>query len=253
MKAVLWGAVLVLMTARVFSSEKMTVRLAIAANLSTVILELKKDFESVHPDIHLETITGSSGKLAAQILAGAPYDVFLSADMEYPQKVCQAGKCLLKPVPYAGTILLLFTTIDLPVSDGLSVLTNPKVRKIAIANPELAPHGRAAYFALSNAGLLPFTSNRFVYAENIMLTAQYVTVSADVGFISLPLLFNKDLAKFRKEGVYYSELDRTLYPKIEQGMALLKHSEGNPGAKMFYDYVLSGRAGKIFRSFGYDN
>jgi molybdate transport system substrate-binding protein len=224
---------------------------AIAANLATVIDELTADFAKDNKDVNIVVIPGSSGKLTSQILSGAPYDVFLSADTEYPVKIKDAGFAACEPAVYASGKLILFTTLKMDLSGGITVTARDSVKKVALANPKTAPYGRAAMAALEKAGIMEAVKGKLVYAENISAVAQYVMTSADVGFLAKSIIFDSGLKKFNVEGVYWVDVDPSLYPKIEQSMVILKKGADNAAAKDFFDYMLSDRAKNIMRRYGY--
>jgi molybdate transport system substrate-binding protein len=252
------NAVIALVTAIVltlcrpaFSADVRLLRVAIAANLSTVITELKADFLKDNKDVQFVVIPGSSGKLTSQILSGAPYDVFLSADTEYPQKIKDAGLAAYGPEVYACGKLILFTTLKMDLSGGITVTATDEVKKIAIANPKTAPYGMAAVAALEKAGLAEAVKNKCVYAENISAVAQYVMTSAEIGFLAKSIVFDKELKNFNKEGVFWVDVDPSLYPKLEQSMVILKRASENTAAKAFYAYMLSAAAKDIMKKYGY--
>jgi len=235
----------------VFSADAAVLKVAIAANLATVIDELTADFAKDNKDVNIVVIPGSSGKLTSQILSGAPYDVFLSADTEYPVKIKDAGFAACEPAVYASGKLILFTTLKMDLSGGITVTARDSVKKVALANPKTAPYGRAAMAALEKAGIMEAVKGKLVYAENISAVAQYVMTSADVGFLAKSIIFDSGLKKFNVEGVYWVDVDPSLYPKIEQSMVILKKGADNAAAKDFFDYMLSDRAKNIMRRYGY--
>jgi molybdate transport system substrate-binding protein len=234
-----------------FSADAAVLKVAIAANLLTVIDELTADFAKDNKDVNIVVIPGSSGKLTSQILSGAPYDVFLSADTEYPVKIKDAGFAACEPAVYASGKLILFTTLKMDLSGGITVTARDSVKKVALANPKTAPYGRAAMAALEKAGIMEAVKGKLVYAENISAVAQYVMTSADVGFLAKSIIFDSGLKKFNVEGVYWVDVDPSLYPKIEQSMVILKKGADNAAAKDFFDYMLSDRAKNIMRRYGY--
>jgi molybdate transport system substrate-binding protein len=244
-------AVIFLSAAPVFPAEAPVLRVAIAANLSTVINDLKADFARDNKDVKFVIIPGASGKLTSQILSGAPFDIFLSADAEYPQKIKDAGLAAFGPEVYACGRLVLFTTLKMGLSAGISVTAQDSVKRIAIANPKTAPYGRAAVAALDKSGLTDAVKGKLVYAENISAVAQYVMTSAEIGFVAKSVVFDRELKDFNKEGVFWVDVDPALYPKLEQAMVILKRAGNNPAAKLFYDYMLSDRARDIMKNYGY--
>jgi molybdate transport system substrate-binding protein len=233
-----------------WAQDKGKVNVAAAANLDVVLNDLKSEFIKENPGIEVNIILGSSGKLTSQIINGADFDVFMAADMNFPQQVESKGYGISKTTFYAGGKLILFSKNNLDFSKGLSVLTDSKVEHIAIANPKLAPYGKASIQAIENAKLKNIDS-KFVYSENINQTAEYTLIAADAGFIAKSLLFSPKMKEYNVKGKYWIDVDSTLYEPINQGMILLKNSEKNTGAKKFYDFILSKSAKAIFRKYGY--
>lgn len=231
-----------------FASRSVTV--ATAANVSYAMEALKRDFESVHPDIRLHIIIGSSGKLTAQIRNGAPYDLFLSADLKYPNALFQDGVTVSKPVVYAKGSLALLCSKRCDISQGLALLKKSSIEKIAIANPKTAPYGKAAVEALQKAALLEELRPKFIYGESVSQTLIYTLNAADAGLVAASLLYSPKLA-YLKEGRDWTRVKSSLYTPIEQGMVLLKSSPDKQGAKEFFDYIQSKRAKDILRKYGY--
>ena len=147
-----------------------TVKLAVAANLSFAIKELSASFEKRHPDAHIATTIGGSGKLAAQILHSAPYDIFLSANTNYPQKLYTLKKGLREPKVYARGSLILLSVKPRELSKGLSILEASSIKRIAMANPKTAPYGKATLEALQNTHLYQKIQHKLIYGESIAQT-----------------------------------------------------------------------------------
>jgi len=229
-----------------------SVKVAVAANVSYAIEDLIKDFKKMHPDANIEYTIGSSGKLTAQILHGAPYSLFLSADMKYPQALFDKHIALDAPKIYVQGLLAIFTTKDdINISEGLSVLKSDKIKKIAVANPLTAPYGVAAKEALQNAKIYALVKPKFIYGESIGQALTYTITAADIGLVAKSTLFSKKLSRF-KEGKNWIDVDKTLYKPTKQGIVLLKNAKNSAIAKEFYNYLLSKRAKEIFKKFGYD-
>src|SRR3954466_5792583 len=162
--------VLLLSVVTLFAQNKLTV--AAAANVQFVMNELVKDFDS-SANIKTDIILNSSGKLTAQIKEGAPYDIFVSADMKYPQELYKSGHAIDSPKVYANGLLVLWTTQTgiKPLAD-LSVLTSHAIRKIAIANPQTAPYGEASVEAMNYYKVYDKVKYKLVYGESISQTNQ---------------------------------------------------------------------------------
>lgn len=227
------------------------VRIAAAANLSAVMGALKENFSAAHPDMSVEVITGSSGKLGAQILSGAPFDLLLSADMAIPEKLAAAGLTDGPPVEYARGRLVIFTTQDIDLSRGVSVVVSSAVRMISVADPALAPYGKAAVEALTAAGVYDRVRHRMVTANSISEVVTQTVHGADVGFTALSLMRAPGMGPYGVQGTNWVEVDSALYSPIRQGMALLCRAKDMPAARRFYDFMRSPAAKGILREHGY--
>jgi len=227
------------------------VRIAVSANVSHAMKDLKEQFERSHPDIRVETILGSSGKLTAQIMHGAPYDMFLSADMKYPEALYAAKIALTQPSIYAQGSLVYFSLNPKDFSKGIALLKDKNIKKIAIANAKTAPYGIAAKEALEHAQLYEFLKDKFVYGESISQTISYVKSSAaDIGLVAKSSLFSPYLLQYKKN-INWLEVDVSLYTPINQGMVILKHAKDNVEVKIFYDFMLTNEAKVILEKYGY--
>lgn len=218
--------------------------IAAASNVTYAIKPLIKEFNKKHPDIKVRFILGSSGKLTAQIRNQAPFDVFLSANMKYPNTLYKDGLAIEKPRVYAQGSLALFSYKKRDLK-SLNIVNN--VDKIAIANPKTAPYGKAAYEVLKKQNLLEKNKKKLVYAENISQTVQYAMTATDLGFIAKASLYSPRMKNF-EESSNYMEIDNSLYSPIEQGIALL--NEKNETIK-FSNFIFSKEAKNVFKSFGY--
>lgn len=226
------------------------IKIAVAANVSYAMEPLKKAFNVLHPETHIEVILGSSGKLTAQIKNGAPYELFLSANMKYPETLYNEGLAVTEPIVYAQGSLAYLSLKQKDFTQGMEVLKDENITKIAIANPKTAPYGGAAKEALENAGLYETLKDKFVHGESISQTVTYAMTAADIGFIAKSSLFSPQMSHFKK-GINWSEVDEKLYTPIDQGMVILKKGEGSAEVKAFYDFMLSQQAREILKNFGY--
>jgi molybdate transport system substrate-binding protein len=229
-------------------ANKITV--AVSANVSYAIEDLKKEFNTLYPDTKVQVILGGTGKLVAQIKHKAPYDILMGANMMYPQSLYKSGEAVTRPLIYAQGALALISAKKHDLSQGLSLLTKERIKKIAVANPKTAPYGVATIEALKNAKLFKTIQSKFVYAESISQTVTYATKVTDLGFIAKSSLFSPKMAHFKK-GVNWVDIDPKLYTPIDQGIVLLKHGEKSAEASAFFAFILSKRAKKIFEKFGY--
>ncbi len=230
-------------------AEKITI--AVAANVSYAIDDLKKEFKRLYPNIDVQVILGGTGKLVAQIKHNAPYDILMAANMMYPKKLYESGEAITRPLVYAQGSLAYLSTKKLDLSQDLErLLLSEKVQKIAIANPKTAPYGAATLEALKNLKLYEKLKSKFVYGESISQTVTYAKRATDIGFIAKSALFSPKMAQFKKD-IHYKEVDAKLYTPIDQGVVLLQHGEKSAGASAFYAFIFSKRAKSIFEKFGY--
>ena len=222
-------------------------RVAVAANAQFVMEQVKTAYQK-KTGTPMELIVSSSGKLTTQIQQGAPYDVFLSADMEYPQTLYKAGLTTGAPVVYAYGSLVLWTTGNLPLTIDLKVLLDPAVRHIAIANPTTAPYGEAAIAYLNYRKRLNSIKPKLVYGESIAQVNQYVlTGAAEVGFTAKSVVLDPSL----KQRGHWIDLPATGYSPIAQGVVILKRTSQLPAAQRFVRFLRSPDARRILQQFGY--
>ncbi|MFD2934391.1 molybdate ABC transporter substrate-binding protein [Spirosoma flavum] len=222
-------------------------RVAVAANAQFVMEQLKTAFQKKN-GVEVETIVNSSGKLTTQIQQGAPYDVFLSADVDYPQTLYKQGLTLAAPIVYAYGSLVLWTMSDLPLSADLSVLSDPAVRHVAIANPATAPYGEAAMALLKYKKLLEQVQPKVVYGESIAQVNQYIlSGAAEVGFTAKSVVLDPSLTK---RG-HWVDLPQTGYSPIAQGVVILKRTNQPKAARQFVQFLRSPDARRILQQFGY--
>ena len=194
---------------------------------------------------------GSSGNFLSQIENGAPFDVFFSADVEYPKKLEAAGLAVPgSTYLYAVGKIVLWVRNDsrLDVSKGLAALRDPSVRKVAIANPQHAPYGRAAVEALRNAGVYDAIKDRLVLGENISQAAQFVeSGNADAGILALSLVLSPGL----KEKGRYWRVPENLYAPIQQGVVLVSASHNTQAARAFLEYVKTPATAALLERYGF--
>ena len=227
-----------------------TVSIAAASDLVYCLEELNAAFAKLNPDIEVKASTGSSGNFFAQIKHGAPFDLFLSADVSYPQELIMAGLAEEKSLsPYAVGHLVIWTTKDdLDLSKGLDALTSATISKVAIANPEHAPYGRAAKAALEHAKLWERIKGKLVFGDNIAQTAQFVeTGNADAGLVALSLVLSPKLAQ---KGSWV-EVPQDAFPRLEQAAVLTKKGAENPAAALYLSFLKSREAREVFDRYGF--
>jgi len=224
------------------------ITIAAAADLKFALEEILVAFRQANPADEVETIYGSSGKFHTQIQQGAPFDLYFSADIEYPRLLAKEGFSASAARPYAVGRIVLWSVSRDARQMTLADLADPAIRKIAIANPRHAPYGKRAEEALRAAGVWDKVESRLVMGENIAQTAQYVqTGNADVGIIALSLALNKELAT--KGG--YALIPGKLHQPLEQGFIITKRAAGNPLAKQFADTMGSPEARRIMVRWGF--
>lgn len=229
-------------------TQAQSLTIAAASDLGFAIKELVADFKKKQPDAEISLILGSSGKFYHQILNGAPYDLYFSADIAYPEKLLDSGHAVGEVSLYAtGRIVLWSRQIDVKTLRAQALL-HESVKKIAIANPEHAPYGaRAKEFLQSNAMWQKVEPN-LVYGENISQAANYALMGgADIGIIALSLAVAPTMADKGSFWLIPSEMHQPL----EQGYVLLKRAENNPLQKAFRNYLKSDEALKIFSKYGF--
>lgn len=230
-------------------AEDLTV--AAAADLNFALRDLAERFEKQSGN-KVRLSFGSSGNLFSQVQAGAPFDLFFSADVDYPQKL--AASRLVDPdsvSTYAIGHLVLWvpsnSNLD-PQKLKINLLTEPEVRKIAIANPQHAPYGRAAMAALQHFGLEKKLAAKLVFGENISQTAQFVqSGNAQAGLIALSLAVSPTMKNTGKFWVLPSDS----YPELKQAVAIISASKHQQAAKAFLDYVLSQEGRRVLDQYGF--
>jgi len=227
------------------ATHAQTVKVAAAANLRFSFDEIKASYVIDNPKASVTVNFGSSGALLQQILNGAEFDIFMAADNSFPAKLKDQGAASGEIKTYAlGKLVLWSNTVD--VSKGLEMLTDPSVKRIAIAKPELAPYGDRAMEVLKSTGLYDKVKDKIIYADNISQTAQFAqTGNAEVGFLALSLTMTPEM----KGSVYV--IDPKLYKPVEQAMVLVKSWKVNPEAAKFMKFVLSEKCKPIFEKNGY--
>ena len=227
-----------------------TVAVAAAADLQTVLPALLSGFEKATA-IKATVTFGSSGNFFAQIQNGAPFDVFFSADVDYPRRLVAAGAAEGDTLyEYATGRLVLWTRTDsgLDVKKGLALLRDTRVRKIAIANPAFAPYGRAANAALKSHNLYEAVKDKLVFGENISQAAQLAeSGNADVGLLSHSLAVGAVL----KASGTFADIPPASYPPVVQAAVLVSTSRNKEPGRALLQYVRSGEARRTFAAFGF--
>lgn len=223
-------------------------RIAVAANLQFVIGELTDEFFD-ETGIECELIVSSSGKLTAQIFEGAPYDLFLSADMKFPTELYNKGFTVYKPDIYAYGKLVLWTMQE-GVKPELTWLSSEEVTYIALGNPKTAPYGLSAMEVIEHLGIKEALEGKLVFGESIAQTNQFIiSKSVDLGFSSKSVVLSPRM----KNHGSWTEIDKSLYSPMAQGMVVLKSREAfREKAILFREFLLSSKGKNILHKFGYD-
>lgn len=224
-------------------SQGQVIRIAAAADLQFAMQDLVAQFER-QTATRVDVTYGSSGNFFSQLQNGAPFDLFFSADIEYPRKLESAG--IAEPgtlyeygVGRLAICMPADTSVDV-ILLGWKALLDPSVQKIAIANPEHAPYGRAAVAALRNAGVYMQVKSKLVYGENVSQAAQFVqSGNAQAGIVAMSLAVSPGMKNGRRW-----EIPADMHPPIKQAAIVLKSSENKVGARVFLEFVKSeaGRA-----------
>ncbi len=228
-----------------------TVSVAAAANLKSAIEALARGFEAERGGVRVTVTLGASGSLFAQIENGAPFDVFFSADVEYPRKLVEAGLgAKADERVYALGKLVVWTPGGSPLrleEEGLRALTGPEVKKLAIANPAVAPYGRAAEAALRSAGIHDAVRDRLVLGQNVSQAAQFAqSGAADAALIPLSLALSPELAG----GKVFAIPDAS-HPPQEQAALVLRRAREPELARAFLGYVTGAMGREILARHGY--
>lgn len=221
--------------------------IAYASNVQYAMDEIISEFET-ETKILCNKISSSSGKITAQIHQGADYDLFLSADIQYPNSVYQNNQADQAPIIYASGNLAIWSTK--PITSSISdLLTSDKIKHIAIANPDIAPYGKAAYEYLNKLGIYDAIKSKLVYGENIAQTNQYIASgSAQIGFTSFSM---EKYVTDNKLGEI-TALPQDSYSPIRQAMISIKSNRNNKVEKdKFIQFMQSATAQNILTNYNY--
>jgi len=244
------GAVLMLISLLGWSAPG-EITVAAASDLTFALTEVAHAFEQKTGN-HVKLAFGSSGNFFVQIQNGASFDVFFSADVEYPRKLASAGLAAAPTLWVYGTgRIVLWVPAGSPINLGklgMKALLDPSVQKIAIANPAHAPYGRAAKAALENLKLYDQVRDKLVLGENISQTAQFVeSGNAQIGILALSLAVAPTL---KDKGTFW-EIPADSYPPIEQAAVIPTAAPNQALARAFLDYVRTPEAQTILRQYGF--
>lgn len=225
------------------------ITIATAASVQFAMEDLLTAFTK-KTGIEAKAVYGASGALVSQIRNGAPFHVFVSADMGFPDSLRAKGYAAGKTEAYAYGKLVLWTLKDLDLRQGLSVLKNDAVAKIALADVKRAPYGREAAKALRKAGVYEAVESKLVYGENISQVSQFVlTGNADAAFNAKSVVVAPEM---RGKGRWV-EVDSTLYDKIAQGAVMTRRGYDDHARESaaFLEFLQSAPGRKILAGYGY--
>lgn len=229
-------------------AEDLTI--AAASDLSFAFKDLVAEYEKTTGN-HVKLSLGSSGNFYSQIQHGAPFDLYFSADIGYPEKLEKAGLTVPGSLyRYAVGRIVLWTAraSGLDVSKGLEVLRDPSIRKVAIANPKHAPYGRAAVAAMKHFNVYEQVKDRLVLGENVSQAAQFIESGAsDIGIVARSLAW----APAMKEAGIVWEIPAEAHPLLEQGAVIVKSSRHQDSARQFLEFVRGARGQEIMRRYGF--
>ncbi len=241
---------LVAVAARPAHAEPEALTIAAAADLNFAFKDLIKDFEA-HTGERVRFIGGSSGHFYTQIINGAPFDLYFSADIAYPKKLIAEGFALPESLyHYAlGRIVLWVpngSTLD--VSKGMEACVDSAVKKLAIANPKHAPYGKAAVAALEHYKLTDRMTDKLVFGENIAQTAQFVQAgAANMGIIALSIAVAPTMEQLGKHWLIPADA----HPPIEQGAVIVKATKHPEKANKFLEFMRTEQARAVMKRYGF--
>lgn len=232
--------------ASISTAENITV--VAASSIKFAMADIVSKFNAEHHHDEVKAIYGSSGKFSAQIQNGAPFDIYFAADVGFPQTLKNEGLTSTDPVIYAIGRLVIWSSTTDATKLTLQKLSEPAIRKVAIANPEFAPYGMQAKEALKSTGMWEKLQGKLVFGENVEHTAQMVsTGAADAGIIALSLALNPTLSK--RGG--YSLIDDGLHEPLAQAFVITKRAKNSALARRFAAYVQTPESRKIMESYGF--
>ena len=230
-------------------SEKQPDKLniAVSSNMQFAMKELSKSF-TTETGINCDLIISSSGKLTAQIMEGAPFDVFVSADIKYPTELFNAGFTTQEPKIYAYGKLVMLSMIE-AIVPSLETLDDSTIKHIALPNPKMAPYGIAALEVLKKYTIYENLKDKFVYGESVSQTNQFIlSKSAEIGFTAKSVVLSPNM----KGKGSWIELNENDYTPIKQGVVIINHQNKKlQNAEIFYSFLFSNKGKEILENFGY--
>jgi len=231
------------------SQPKAQITAAVAANMQFAFEDIRAEFKKV-TGIEVKAVYGASGKLSTQIRSGAPFDAFISADVQYPDSLWKHKHAATAPRIYAYGELVLWTVKDLDLSKGLELVKDPSVKKIGIGDPKVTIYGPAALGALKKLGLDDEAKPKVVYGENISQVGQYVVTGAvDLGFAPLSIA---GAPAMKGKGKFVA-VDPKLYEALPQAVVVTRYGKDNnaTSSQKLVDFLFSPKAREILGRYGY--
>lgn len=223
------------------------VLVAAAASVKPAMEEIARQFRDVHPAVDLTISYGSSGKISTQIIHGAPFDLFFSADTDYPQALLDQGQAGSDVRPYAeGKLVLWQRGASKP---RLERLTEPAIARLAMANPRHAPYGQRARDILKRLNLWDSIQDKLVFGENVAQAAQFIqSGAAELGFIPLSIALSPVMQRYGS----YTLISNELQDPLVHGYVFTRRGKDNPAAALFAEFVESAEAQAILGRHGFE-
>ena len=226
-----------------------TLTVAVAPNVKYAFDDLQAEFKK-ETGIDITPVFSSSGKITAQVRHGAPFDIFMSADMGFPETLYKNGYAAEPPRIYVYGALVLWTMKDLDMGKGVELLKDSTVKKVAMANPRAAPYGKEAIKVLKYYKLYDTVEPKLVYGEDVSQTSLYIASrAADIGLTAKSVVVSPEMKGKGK----WIEIKKESYDPIAQGVVILKHGRvtNAVAAQRFHDFLFSPKARAIFEHYGY--
>jgi len=229
--------------------QQQKITIAAAADLKFAMDSIITSYKAQNPGAEIQVVYGSSGKFFQQISNGAPFDIFFSADVDYPNQLKDQALTIGDIKTYGIGQIVLWSKKTDPNKSGMNTLLGEQNKKIAIANPSHAPYGKRAQESLLYFKLYDKVKDKLVMGENISQTAQFVTTgAADIGVVALSLALSPPM---KSEGGKYYLIPEESHTPLEQAYTLLKHATGNLAATKFYNFISSPAAISILTYYGF--
>ena len=232
-----------------FISQQPKITIAAAADLKFAMDSIITSYKAQNPGAEVQVIYGSSGNFFQQITNGAPFDIFFSADVDYPNKLKDQGLTVGNIKTYGIGQIVLWSKKTDPNKERMNTLLEANIKKIATADPSHAPYGKRARESLQYYKLYDKIHDKLVLGENISQTAQFVTTgAADIGVVALSLALSPAM---KSEGGKYYLIPEESHTPLEQAYTMLKHASGNSTAAKFYNFISSPAAIDVLKYYGF--